>query len=166
MTPDVKYRNLDLEKQLEFNWDEYNKLNVWQFTKWAIKNVEANNYAQEVLKREKLNTPYDGDLKQAVELNKLEKQHQRLIKEQKRLHTIQDRNQMTCKNCGGHEFQLAGDNSKKYSFGKSVAGSVGLGVMTGGLGFIAGGAVGFAGKKGKKNTFVCMNCGKTREVRK
>lgn len=28
------------------------------------------------------------------------------------------------------------------------------------------GAVGFAGKKGKKNTFVCMNCGKTREARK
>lgn len=166
MTPDVKYRNLDLEKQLEFNWDEYNKLNVWQFTKWAIKNVEANNYAQEVLKREKLNTPYDSDLKQAVELQKAEKQYQRLIKEQKRLHTIQDRNQMTCKKCGGHEFQLAGDNSKKYSFGKSVAGSVGLGIVTGGLGFIAGGAVGFAGKKGKKNTFVCMNCGKTREVRK
>lgn len=75
-------------------------------------------------------------------------------------------NQLTCKKCGGHEFQLAGDNSKKYSFGKSVVGSVGLGIMTGGLGFIAGGAVGFAGKKGKKNTFVCMNCGKTREVRK
>lgn len=159
MTPDVKYRNLDLEQQLGFDWDEYNKLNVWQFAKWGIKNVDANNYVQEVLKREKLNTPYDSDLKQAVELNKLEKQHQRLIKEQ-------DRNQLTCKKCGGHEFQLAGDNSKKYSFGKSVAGSVGLGIMTGGLGFIAGGAVGFAGKKGKKNTFVCMNCGKTREVRK
>jgi len=166
MTPDVKYRNLDLEQQLSFDWDEYNKLNVWQFTKWAIKNVDANNYVQEVLKREKLNTPYDKDLKQAVELQKAEKQYQRLIKEQKRLHTIQDRNQMTCKNCGGHEFQLAGDNSKKYSFGKAVAGSVGLGIMTGGLGFIAGGAVGFAGKKGKKNTFVCLNCGKTMEIKK
>lgn len=159
MTPDVKYRNLDLEQQLGFDWDEYNKFNVWQFAKWGIKNIDANNYAQEVLKREKLNTPYDSDLKQAVELNKLEKQHQRLIKEQKS-------QQLTCKKCGGHEFQLAGDNSKKYSFGKSVAGSVGLGIVTGGLGFIAGGAVGFAGKKGKKNTFVCMNCGKTREVRK
>lgn len=166
MTPNVKYRNLDLEQQLGFDWDEYNKLNVWQFAKWGIKNVDANNYAQEVLKRVKLNTPYDSDLKQAVELNKLEKQHQRLIKEQKRQQSVQDRNQLTCKNCGGQDFQLAGDNSKKYSFGKSVAGSVGLGIMTGGLGFIAGGAVGFAGKKGKKNTFVCMNCGKTREVRK
>lgn len=159
MIPDVKYRNLDLEQQLGFDWDEYNKLNVWQFAKWGIKNIDANNYAQEVLKREKLNTPYDSDLKQAVELNKLEKQHQRLIKEQ-------NSQQLTCNKCGGHEFQLAGDNSKKYSFGKSVAGSVGLGIVTGGLGFIAGGAVGFAGKKGKKNTFVCMNCGKTREVRK
>lgn len=166
MTPDVKYRNLDLEKQLGFDWDEYNKLNVWQFAKWGIKNIDANNYAQEVLKREKLNTPYDKDLKQAVELNKVEKQHQRLIKEQKRQQTNQDRNQLTCNKCGGHEFQLAGDNSKKYSFGKSVAGSVGLGVMTGGLGFIVGGAVGFAGKKGKKNTFVCLNCGKSIEVRK
>ena len=101
-----------------------------------------------------------------MELKKLEKQHQRLIKEQKSQQATQYRNQLTCKKCGGHDFQLAGDNSKKYSFGKSVAGSVGLGVMTGGLGFIAGGAVGFAGKKGKKNTFVCMNCGKTREVRK
>lgn len=159
MTPDVKYRNLDLEQQLGFDWDEYNKLNVWQFAKWGIKNIDANNYAQEVLKREKLNTPYDSDLKQAVELNKLEKQHQHQ-------QATQDRNQLTCKKCGGHEFQLAGDNSKKYSFGKSVAGSVGLGIMTGGLGFIAGGAVGFAGKKGKKSIFVCMNCGKAREVRK
>ncbi|AFY98483.1 putative phage-related hydrogenase [Leuconostoc phage phiLNTR2] len=166
MTPDVKYRNLDLEQQLGFDWDEYNKLNVWQFSKWGIKNIDANNYVQEVLKREKLNTPYDSDLKQGVELNKLEKQHQRLIKEQKSQQATQYRNQLTCKKCGGHDFQLAGDNSKKYSFGKSVAGSVGLSVMTGGLGFIAGGAVGFAGKKGKKNTFVCMNCGKTREVRK
>lgn len=166
MTPDVKYRNLELEQQLGFDWDEYNKLNLWQFAKWGIKNIDANNYAKEVLKREKLNTPYDSDLKQAVELNKLEKQHQRLINEQKSQQSTQDRNQLTCKKCGGHEFQLAGDNSKKYSFGKSVVGSVGLGVMTGGLGFIAGGAVGFAGKKGKKNTFVCMNCGKNREVRK
>ena len=166
MTPDIKYRNLDLEQQLGFDWDEYNKLNVWQFAKWGIKNVDANNYAQEVLKREKLNTPYDSDLKQAVELNKLEKQHQRLIKEQKSQQATQDLNQLTCKKCGGHEFQLAGDNSKKYSFGKSVAGSVGLGIVTGGLGFIAGGAVGFAGKKGKKNTFVCLNCGKTIEVKK
>ena len=141
MTPDVKYRNLDLEQQLGFDWDEYNKLNVWQFVKWGIKNIDANNYVQEVLKREKLNTPYDGDLKQAVELKKLEKQHQRLIKEQKSQQATQYRNQLTCKKCGGHDFQLAGDNSKKYSFGKSVAGSVGLGIMTGGVGFIAGGAV-------------------------
>ena len=166
MPPDVKYRNLDLEQQLGFDWDEYNKLNVWQFAKWGIKNIDANNYAQEVLKREKLNMPYDGDLKQAVELKKLEKQHQRLIKEQKSQQATQYRNQLTFKKCGSHDFQLAGDNSKKYSFGKSVAGSVGLGVMTGGLGFIAGGAVGFAGKKGKKSIFVCMNCGKAREVRK
>ncbi len=166
MTPDVKYRNLDLEQQLGFDWDEYNKLNVWQFAKWGIKNIDANNYVQEVFKREKLNTPYDIDLKQGVELNKVEKQHQRLIKQQEREAKLQDQNKLTCKKCGSHEFQLAGDNSKKYSFGKSVAGSVGLGIVTGGLGFIAGGAVGFAGKKGKKNTFVCMNCGKTREVRK
>ena len=92
MTPDVKYRNLDLEQQLGFDWDEYNKLNVWQFAKWGIKNIDANNYAQEVLKREKLNTPYDGDLKQAVELKKLEKQHQRLIKEQKSQQATKDRN--------------------------------------------------------------------------
>lgn len=166
MTPDVKYRNLDLEQQLGFDWDEYNKLNVWQFAKWGIKNIDANNYVQEVFKREKLNTPYDIDLKQGVELNKVEKQHQRLIKQQEREAKLQDQNKLTCKKCGSHDFQLAGDNSKKYSFGKSVAGSVGLGIVTGGLGFIAGGAVGFAGKKGKKNTFVCMNCGKTREVRK
>lgn len=166
MTPDVKYRNLDLEQQLGFDWDEYNKLNVWQFAKWGIKNIDANNYVQEVFKREKLNVPYDIDLKQGVELNKVEKQHQRLIKQQEREAKLQDQNKLTCKKCGSHEFQLAGDNSKKYSFGKSVAGSVGLGIVTGGLGFIAGGAVGFAGKKGKKNTFVCMNCGKTREVRK
>lgn len=165
MTPDVKYRNLDLEQQLGFDWDEYNKLNLWQFAKWGIKNVDANNYAQEVLKREKLNTPYDSDFKQAG-IKQIRIHHQQLIKEQKHQQSKRDLNQLTCKKCGGHEFQLAGDNSKKYSFGKSVAGSVGLGVMTGGLGFIAGGAVGFAGKKGKKNTFVCMNCGKTREVRK
>ena len=156
MTPDVKYRNLELEQQLSFDWDEYNKLKVWQFAKWGIKNIDANNYAQEVLKREKLNTPYDSDLKQAG-IKQIRIHHQR---------SKQDLNQLTCNKYGSHDFQLAGDNSKKYSFGKSVAGSVVLGVMTGGLGFIAGGAVGFAGKKGKKNTFVCMNCGKTREVRK
>lgn len=156
MTPDVKYRNLDLEQQLGFDWEEYNKLNVWQFAKWGINNIDANNYVQEVLKREKLNTPYDSDFKQAG-IKQIRIHHQQ---------SIQDHNQLTCKKCGGHEFQLSGDNSKKYSFGKSVAGSVGLGIVTGGLGFIAGGAVGFAGKKGKKNTFVCMNCGKTREVRK
>ena len=121
MTPDVKYRNLELEQQLGFDWDEYNKLNVWQFAKWGIKNIDANNYAQEVLKREKLNTPYDIDLKQAG-IKQIRIHHQR---------SKQDLNQLTCNKCGSHDFQLAGDNSKKYSFGKSVAGSVGLGIATG-----------------------------------
>lgn len=165
-TPAIEYRSLETEERLNFNWDEYNAMSIWESGKWGFKNPEASKYALDTLKRERLGITADTDLKQAVAEIKEEKQAEREIKQQEHEAKLQDQNKLTCKKCGGHEFQLAGDNSKKYSFGKSVAGSVGLGVMTGGLGFIAGGAVGFAGKKGKKNTFVCLNCGKTMEIKK
>lgn len=164
--PSIEYRNMDVEERLHFDWDEYNAMSIWESGKRAFKNPEANKYALDTLKRERLDIKSDVDLNEALSEMKEKNQNEREAKQKERASKLQEQKQITCKNCGGHDFQLAGDNSKKYSFGKSVAGSVGLGLMTGGLGFIAGGAAGFAGKKGKKNTLVCLNCGKTLEVKK
>lgn len=65
----------------------------------------------------------------------------------------QEKNALKCPKCGSHEIQFVGNKRKGFSVGKAVGGAV----LTGGIGTLAG----FAGGKGKKNEFVCMNCGKT-----
>ena len=68
-----------------------------------------------------------------------------------------ERNRLKCPKCKSHNVQFAGNNRKGFSVGKAVAGAA----LTGGVGTLAG----FAGKKGKKNTFICMDCGKSFEVK-
>lgn len=55
-----------------------------------------------------------------------------------------------CPKCGSTNIQLLGQQKKAFSVGKAVAG----GLLTGGIGTLAG----FAGKKGKYN-WICMSCG-------
>ncbi len=57
-----------------------------------------------------------------------------------------------CPNCHSTNIQPLGQHRKGFSVGKAVGGAV----LTGGVGTLAG----FAGKKTKKTTFVCMDCGK------
>lgn len=59
---------------------------------------------------------------------------------------------LKCPKCKSTNLQHAGNKRKSFSVGKAVGGAV----LTGGVGTLAG----FAGKKGKKENFVCMNCGK------
>lgn len=158
-TPLDKYRNFELEEQLNFSWEEYNKLGIWESGKWAFKNPDANNYVLDTQKRQKLDIAFDEDLKAVQAEIKSQKQAQREVK-------LQEQHQLHCPKCGSTDLQLAGDNSKKFSGGKAVLGGATLGFLTGGIGIVAGAGAGFAGKKGRKNQFVCMNCGKTVEVRK
>ncbi len=59
---------------------------------------------------------------------------------------------LKCPKCKSTNLQHAGNKRKGFSVGKAIGGAV----LTGGVGALAG----FAGKKGKKENFVCMNCGK------
>lgn len=55
-----------------------------------------------------------------------------------------------CPKCKSANVQLLGNDRKGFSVGKAVAG----GILTGGIGLLAG----FAGKKGKYDMF-CQDCG-------
>jgi len=57
-----------------------------------------------------------------------------------------------CPKCKSTNVQAVGQHKKEFSVGKAVIG----GVLTGGVGVLAG----FAGKKTKKVDMICMNCGK------
>lgn len=58
---------------------------------------------------------------------------------------------LKCPNCGSNNVEFV-KNKRKFSIGKAIGGSM--------LSFGVGGLAGFIGKDGKKNIFVCMNCGK------
>lgn len=64
----------------------------------------------------------------------------------------EQQNTLICPKCGSTKITFAGNKRKSFSVGKAVGGAV----LTGGIGTLAG----FAGKKGKKNKFVCLSCGK------
>jgi predicted RNA-binding Zn-ribbon protein involved in translation (DUF1610 family) len=64
---------------------------------------------------------------------------------------------LVCPACGSDNIQFAGNQRKAFSVGKAVGGAV----LAGGVGSLAG----FIGKKSKKNTFVCLNCGKEFKVK-
>lgn len=165
-TPDITYRDLEREAELNFDWDDYNKMGIWESGKWAYKNPEAQNYVNETMKRQKLDVPYNESLEDKLAEIRSEKRDLSEKKQAERELKQQESHQLHCKYCGSTNLQLAGDNKKKFSAGKSVAGASVLGIATGGLGFIVGAGAGFAGKKGRKNVFVCLNCGKVTEMRK
>ena len=58
---------------------------------------------------------------------------------------------MRCPKCHGTNIQVMGNDRKGFSIGKAVVG----GLLTGGVGLLAG----FAGKKGKYDCY-CNDCGK------
>ena len=58
---------------------------------------------------------------------------------------------MRCPKCHGTNIQIMGNDRKGFSVGKAVVG----GLLTGGIGLLAG----FAGKKGKYDCY-CNDCGK------
>ena len=66
--------------------------------------------------------------------------------------------ELKCKKCGSKNLQYVGTPKKSFSIGKAIGGAV----LTGGVGALAG----FMGKKGKKNVFVCLDCGKSMEVKR
>ncbi len=68
-----------------------------------------------------------------------------------------EKNAIKCPKCKSINVDFMGNNRKGFSVGKAVAG----GVLTGGIGTVAG----FAGKKGK-NEWHCKNCGSTFQTKK
>jgi predicted RNA-binding Zn-ribbon protein involved in translation (DUF1610 family) len=67
---------------------------------------------------------------------------------------------LVCPACGSDNIQFVGNQRKAFSVGKAIGGAV-LTSSFGGVGSLAG----FIGKKSKKNTFVCLNCGKEFKVK-
>lgn len=57
-----------------------------------------------------------------------------------------------CPKCKSTNIQALGRHKKGFSVGKAVVG----GLLTGGIGTLAG----FAGKKTKKVEMICLDCGK------
>lgn len=165
-TPLDKYRNFELEEKLNFSWDEYNTLGIWATSKWAFNNPDANQYVLDTQKRQKLDVAFDEDLKAKQAEVKAEKKSLADDKLEQAKLQREAAHELHCKYCGSTNLQLAGDNRKKFSAGKSVIGGATLGFLAGPAGMVLGAGGGFAGKKGRKNQFVCINCGKTTEVRK
>ena len=160
--PVMKYRNESIEQELGFSWEEYNALGIWEAGKFGYKNPSSQQYVNRVRKLEKLDEPFP------------ENWHDFKIKQQdKKVQATHDKevaqiasHQLTCKKCGSHDLVFIGDNSKKFSTGKAVGGAVVAGALTGGIGLLVGGALGFAGKNGKTNQFMCNNCGNMQGLRK
>lgn len=67
------------------------------------------------------------------------------------------KNARVCPKCESPDIQFMENKKKGFSVGKAVAG----GVLTGGIGTVAG----FAGKKGKKDRWHCTNCGNVFELK-
>lgn len=67
------------------------------------------------------------------------------------------KNRKVCPNCGSANIDFIENNKKGFSVGKAAAG----GLLTGGIGTLAG----FAGKKGKKDTWHCKECGEVFELK-
>jgi DNA-directed RNA polymerase subunit M/transcription elongation factor TFIIS len=63
-----------------------------------------------------------------------------------------EKQKIKCPKCKSTNLQHAGNKKKGFSVGKAVGGAV----LTGGIGTLAG----FAGKKGKKENWICLDCGK------
>lgn len=61
-------------------------------------------------------------------------------------------NSLVCPYCGSDNLTFAGNKRKGFSVGKAIGKAF---ITPGGIGALAG----FAGKKGKKNQFICMSCG-------
>lgn len=58
---------------------------------------------------------------------------------------------LKCPKCKSTNLQYAGNKKKGFSVGKAIGGAA----LTGGFGTLAG----FAGKAGKKENWICMDCG-------
>jgi Zn finger protein HypA/HybF involved in hydrogenase expression len=84
----------------------------------------------------------------AIEQSKAIKEKKKQLQEQ-RIEAHRPR----CPKCGSTDLSILGQHKKGFSVGKAVVG----GVLTGGVGTLAG----FAGKKTKKVDYVCNNCGTT-----
>lgn len=67
------------------------------------------------------------------------------------------KNTRVCPKCKSADIQFMENKKKGFSVGKAVAG----GVLTGGIGTVAG----FAGKKGKKDRWHCTSCGNVFELK-
>ena len=67
------------------------------------------------------------------------------------------KNKRVCPHCDSANIDFVGNKKKGFSVGKAVGGAV----LTGGIGTLAG----FAGKKGKKDTWHCKNCGELFEMK-
>lgn len=63
-----------------------------------------------------------------------------------------EKQKIKCPKCKSTNLQHAGNKKKGFSVGKAVGGAV----LTGGIGTLAG----FAGKKGKKENWICLDCGR------
>ena len=62
-----------------------------------------------------------------------------------------------CPKCKSTNIQILDNKKKAFSVGKAVGGAA----LTGGVGTIAG----FAGKRGKKYQAICLNCGKSFDIK-
>ena len=160
--PLMKYRDQIIEEELGFSWEEYNALGILEAGKFGYKNPQAQQYVNRVRMLEKLDEPFPEnwhDFNIQQQEKKAQATHDKEVEKMAS-------HQLTCKKCGSHDLVFIGDNSKKFSTGKAVGGAVVAGALTGGIGLLVGGALGFGGKNGKKNQFMCNNCGNMQGVRK
>lgn len=108
-------------------------------------------FAKNVFKYTKKQTNKVQELLNMIDVEIIEKGNnlEQMPTSQKQMEQKFKKNQ--CPNCGSANIQFMDNNRKGFSVGKAVAG----GVLTGGVGTLAG----FTGKKGETDRWFCTDCG-------
>ncbi len=122
--------------------------------------INKQKKAQAKLELQKIKQKENEMKRQEKQAKRKEKEAEKKEQERIRNKHIQEFKQQQieahrprCPKCGSTNLSILGQHKKSFSVGKAVVG----GVLTGGVGTLAG----FAGKKTKKVDYVCNNCGTT-----
>lgn len=146
MSPEEKQRQQALTKEKMANIKREHEKKMASIKSQQQEEKQRQQALVEEKKREKARLKAERKAKRKETLAQIQADVERQAKEKEQI-----KNSLICPKCHSDNIQVLGAQRKGFSVGKAVGGAI----LTGGIGALAG----FAGKKGKKTEFVCMNCG-------
>ncbi|WP_091264433.1 hypothetical protein [Alkalibacterium thalassium] len=124
-------------------------INAVSYQGKSITSHDGKQLAENVSERRLTYEEIREQSKSMTDEERLKKQ-EKLIKELQEAENPQA-NTVACPSCSSIDVEHISNNKKSFSVGKAIGG----GLLTGGIGTLAG----FAGKKGKTDKWHCKNCG-------